>query len=450
MVDNALPLESKDRSLRYLFLDLNSYFASCEQQESPELRGKPIAVVPVEADTSCVIAASYEAKAYGIKTGTKIGDAKAMCPDLICVLGRHPLYSHYHKKVIEVVEDVLPVEEVCSIDEMRFRLLGDERRPENALNLALRIKEQLRERAGECLTASIGIAPNKFLAKVGTELQKPNGLVVIQQQDLPRRLYELKLTDFPGINKRMAARLNGAGIFTTEQMCAASKQEMLSAFGSIVGERWWYMLRGFDISWDNREQQTLGHSHILPPDLRNEKGCREVLQRLLQKAAARLRSHNLWACGMVVYVSGFTRSWQARTKLPPTQDSVTLNEYFMELWPSHDYVKPRGVGVTFYDLRQGEAFTPSLFDETVERSKMSHAIDDLNKRFGKNKVVLAGIDSVKHTAEEKIAFNKTWLFSEGKGDNEWVDTFRGLPRDDPEAAEKQDLDDWGEWSESPS
>src|SRR5687767_8368374 len=109
MVDAALPLESHPRPLRYLFLDLNSYFASVEQNEQPELRGKPVAVVPVEADTSFVIAASYEAKAFGVKTGTKIGDAKAMCPGLICIKGRHALYSAYHKRVIEVVENVLPI-----------------------------------------------------------------------------------------------------------------------------------------------------------------------------------------------------------------------------------------------------------------------------------------------------------------------------------------------------
>jgi DNA polymerase-4 len=351
MVDVVLPLETKDRPLRYLFLDLNSYFASVEQQESPELRGKPVAVVPVEADTSFVIAASYEAKAFGVKTGTQIGLAKEMCPGLICVKGRHPLYSHYHKLVIERVENVLPVQDVCSIDEMRFRLIGEERTPANARELALRIKKVLREEVGECLTASIGIATNQYLAKVGTELQKPDGLVILQQDDLPHRLHELKLTDFPGINKRMAARLNGAGIFTTEQLCQANKHELLVAFGSVVGERWWYMLRGFDISWDFEQGKTLGHSHVLPPDLRHEQGCREVLQRLLHKAASRLRSQGLWAGGMSIAVTAFSKSWQARTKLPPTQDSVTLNEYFMELWEHHDFVKPRGVSVTFYDLR---------------------------------------------------------------------------------------------------
>src|SRR5579859_5885587 len=116
MVDAHLPIELRERPLKYLFLDLNSYFASVEQQEFPELRGKPVAVVPVMADTSFVIAASYEAKRFGVKTLTQIGEAKQLCPDLICVTGHHSMYSAYHKRVIETVEKVLPIDEVRSID----------------------------------------------------------------------------------------------------------------------------------------------------------------------------------------------------------------------------------------------------------------------------------------------------------------------------------------------
>jgi DNA polymerase-4 len=432
VVDAPLPLEQAERGLRYLFLDLNSYFASVEQQEHPELRGKPVAVVPVEADTSFVIAASYEAKAFGVKTGTRIGEAKQMCPGLICTKGNHSIYAAYHRAVLKVVENVLPIDEVCSIDEMRFRLLGEERQPARAMELALQIKRELREHLGECLTASIGIAPNPFLSKIGTELQKPNGLVVLQVSDLPHRLHELKLTDFTGINVRMKARLNGAGIFTAEDLCKASKQELRVAFQSIVGERWWYMLRGYDVRAEVHDRKSLGHSHVLAPELRTEKGCREVLQRLLQKAAARLRSEGLWAGEMTVYVTAFGRPWHAKIHMPATQDSVTLNEAFLKLWETRDYDKPKGVGVTFSDLRATGEFTPSLFDPTMERSKLSHAVDGVNQKFGKNKVFLAGIDRVKETAEERIAFNKTWLFSEGKGDYEFdeeelIDTFRGQP-----------------------
>lgn len=430
MVDGLLPLTQKPRRLRFLFLDLNAYFASVEQQERPELRGRPVAVVPVTADTSFVIAASYEAKAFGVKCGTMIRDAKQMCPGIEIIKSRSQIYVDYHRRIIETAESVLPVDQVCSIDEMRFRLLETESDPATAVQLAHKMKAALTQQMGEHIKASIGIAPNAFLAKVATDMQKPDGLVVLRDVDLPHKLHGLKLTDFAGINRRMAARLNAAGIFTAQDLCKADPREMRQAFGSVVGERWWYLLRGFDLDQELHDRKSLGHSHVLPPELRNEKGCREVLLRLLGKAAARLRSTNLWTKSMSVYVRGFKKSWQAHTSLPPTQDSVTLTEAFARLWEEHDFDLPRGVGVTFYDLCERDEFTPSLFDATEDRSKLSHAIDQVNQRFGKHSVYLAGIEKVRQTADEKIAFNKTWLFSEGRGDNEFVDTFRGL-RDTP-------------------
>jgi DNA polymerase-4 len=426
-----LPIEQQARPLRYLFLDLNAYFASVEQQERPELRGKPVGVCPVMADSSFIIAASYEAKRFGVKTGTRIGDAREMCPGIQLVDARPQVYVAYHKRVIEVAESVLPVEEVCSIDEMRFRLLGKEKEPGAARELGLKMKKAIADGVGQCMLCSIGIAPNPFLAKLGTELQKPDGLVIIQADDLPHRLFGLKLTDFTGINKRMEARLNGAGIFDARQMLSASKEELRRAFGSVIGERWWYLLRGFELKVETRDRQSLGHSHVLPPELRTDQGCREVLLRLLQKASARLRAEHLWTSSMTIYVSCFEKSWDCRVKLPPTQDTVTLNEYFLEAWEGRDFVKPRSVGVTFHELQEAEQVTPSLFEETADRAELNEAVDVLNQKFGKNTIYLAGMERSKNTASEKIAFNKTWLFSEGKGDNalpdgEWIDTFRGL------------------------
>ncbi|HTQ08837.1 MAG TPA: hypothetical protein VMI31_02080 [Fimbriimonadaceae bacterium] len=430
MVDAHLPIELRERPLRYLFLDLNSYFASVEQQEFPELRGKPVAVVPVEADTSFVIAASYEAKRWGVRTLTQIGEAKRLCPELICVLGHHSMYSVYHKRVVEVAETVLPIDAVCSIDEMRFKLLKTESAPEVAREIAVKMKKAIREHVGECLTCSIGIAPNGFLAKIGTELQKPDGLVIIEAKDLPEILHRLDLTGFPGINRRMEVRLNAQGIFTSAEMCAATREHMHRAFGSVIGERWWYLLRGFDLPMEKTHRRSLGHSHVLPPVHRTEDGCREVLLRLLQKASARLRKEELWTEEMVVAVKGFKKSWEVRIKLPPTQDSVTLNDFFLREWPNHNFVQPKMVAVTFTKLLEHEHVTPSLFDPTMDRSLLNKAVDTVNQKFGKNKIYLAGMEHAKETASEKIAFGKTELFSEGKGDHEWVDTFRGLPRNE--------------------
>ncbi len=418
MVDINLP----KYTLRWMFLDLNSYFAAVEQQVHPELRGRPVVVAPVSSDTTCAIAASYEAKAYGIRTGTNVGEARRLCPGLEVVEATPNAYTHYHERVKEAVEQVLPIERVCSIDEMRMRLLGEERVPERAVALAKEIKAAIREHAGECLTASVGVAGSPFLAKIGTELQKPDGLVTIEAHDLPERLHCLKLTDFPGINRRMKVRLNAAGIFDSRQLCAASKERLALAFRSrMIGERWWHLLRGEELLWDHEKGKSLGHSHVMAPELRTERGCREVMLRLLQKATARLRAEGYWAGEMVVSVRGKVRSWSASVTLPPTQDTMTFNEQFDRLWEEREFVHPHQASVTFYHLRKAEHVTPSLFDGAVERGKLMAAIDEVNRAFGKNKVYLAGMHRAKDAAPERIAFDKTWLFVEGKGDHEWIE-----------------------------
>lgn len=440
MVDGHLPLEDRERPLRYLFLDLNSYFASVEQQEHPELRGKPVAVVPVDADTSFIIAASYEAKRMGATTLTQIGEAKRLCPDLICVKGNHAMYTVYHQRVIEAAETVLPVDQVCSIDEMRFKLLRTESSPAQARELALKIKKAIGEKVGEYMSCSIGIAPNSFLAKIGTELQKPDGLVILQASDLPHALHRLPLTGLPGINKRMEIRLNAVGIFTVEQLCSVPRDQIREGFRSVIGERWWYLLRGYDVPEKKTSRKSLGHSHVLPPDLRTEQGSKEVMMRLLSKAAARLRKEKLWTEEITFGVSGYKKGWHATVKVPPTQDSITMTEAFLAEWPKADFVSARKVSVTFSRLREAEHVTPSLFDPSFERAKLSGAVDKVNNRFGKNKVFIAGMENAKDSAEERIAFGKTELFVEGAGDNEWVDTFRGPPRAEPASDPPDDND----------
>lgn len=421
-------LNQQDLDLRYLFLDLNSYFASVEQQEHPELRNKPVAVVPVMADTSFVIAASYEAKAFGVKTGTRIGDAKRMCPEIILKKGSHTVYTAYHNRIIEVLEDVLPVDQVCSIDEMRFRLLGEERLQANAIAIAQAMKRATYDNVGECMNCSIGIAANSFLAKLGTEITKPNGLEVIRSQDLPARVSGLKLTDFAGINKKMLARLNGAGIFDVAGLYAATPQELRTAFGSVMGEKWWYLIRGHDIHDHRNENKTLGHSHVLAPSLRNDEGVKKILLRLLHKAAARLRSNNLAAKAIHIGVRSSEKAWETHRRFAATQDTIFLTDIVLKAWQTRDFRNPKAVAITFVDLVPATDVMYDLFDPYAEKqAELSKTLDGLNQNFGKNTVYLAGLHEVKNSAPERIAFNKTWLFQEGKGDNDWQAVFAPEP-----------------------
>jgi DNA polymerase IV len=166
------------------------------------------------------------------------------------------------------------------------------------------------------------------------------------------------------------------------------------------------------------QRKSLGHSHVLPPNLRTDQGCRDVLLRLIQKASARLRANHLCAGSMTVRVGAFDRMWEVTLPLGNTSDTLAINEVFLEAWKSRDFHRPRSVSVTFHRLSDPVGITPSLFEEEVERDELNRAVDRINQKFGKNTIYVAAIEKTKNRAQERIAFNKTWLFSEGKGDNE--------------------------------
>jgi DNA polymerase-4 len=305
--------------LRSLFLDLNSYFASCEQLLHPELRGKPVAVVPMLADTTCCLAASYEAKAVGVKTGTRVGDARRMCPGIVLVTGRHEDYIRIHHEIIAAVDTVIPVHKVCSVDEMECRLLGKEREPERAIEIAKCVKAAIRVRvaggAAGVLTCSIGLAPNRVLAKVASDMQKPDGLVVLREEELPHRLASLTLRDMPGIGPKMEIRLKDRGVRTMADLIDRSAEELINIFGSVHGDYWWHWLRGFDNEPRETGTHSVGHQHVLPPKHRNLADARAILIRLLHKAAARMRAKGMVSPTVSVFGIVATCDMTARTSL---------------------------------------------------------------------------------------------------------------------------------------
>ena len=193
-------------TLRHLFVDLNSFFASVEQAEQPVLRGRPVGVVPVLAESTCCIAASVEAKRFGVKTGTGVREARQLCPGIAIVLARPKLYVHYHHLIIAAIKQHNPSPVVGSIDEMDCELIGRECRRENAVAIAQAIKDEIAKVGAGGLRSSVGIAPNHFLAKTASDMQKPDGLVVIEMADLPHALYQLELQELCGVGQAMEKR----------------------------------------------------------------------------------------------------------------------------------------------------------------------------------------------------------------------------------------------------
>ena len=415
-------------AVNWLFVDLNSYFASVEQQDRPELRGRPVAVVPMLADTTCCIAASYEAKAYGVRTGTIVADAKRLCPDILLVEGRHELYTQYHHRVVEAVESCLPVTAVCSIDEMACRLMGRERPILAAMELGRKVKAAIRERVGECLRSSVGLATNRYLAKVASDMEKPDGLVALTLDILPEALRRLTLRDLPGVGARTEKRLKERGIRTMDDLLTLHCEQAGQLWGSVWGERLFHWLRGEDFEMSEHEHlKSISHQHVLAPDMRTSEKAWAVAHKLLHKAAMRLRSGELWA-GSIGLAVGFavprnqnapvsrfgvpSRGWHGEIKLSECQDNQTLIAALRKLWDSqpkgNEFQHPFFVGVQLGGLIPTRLHTLSLFDaldSEQSRARLLAAMDALNHKYGLATLAPATMLSAYKAAPTRIAFH---------------------------------------------
>jgi DNA polymerase IV len=410
--------------VNWLFLDMNSYFASIEQQVQPHLRGKPTAVVTVDAESTVCIAASYEAKAFGVSTGTALGEARKKCPDLNVVVARHEIYVDYHLKIIKAVEEnCLHVSKVISIDEMECRLRGRDMQIANAQELARQVKQAVRS-VGETLRCSVGLAPNRFLAKIGSNLQKPDGLVTITQSQLPQVLLKLKPRDLPGIGHQMEKRLLNQGIETMEQLWQLDMDQMTQLWGGVLGTRFWLKLRGSDFDERESHKTSISHQHVLPPNLRTRDQACAVGKKLLHKAAVRLRQAKLWTSAMAIFVlfskdqnskeddSGYWLHhgrpvWEANLRFPSCQDTMTLVNVFQEAWQDCPKRRPVMISVALVDLIPEDMRNMTLFDDMYGGGKvdrLAQVMDSVNAKYGSTTLYLGGIHKVREAAPPRIAF----------------------------------------------
>lgn len=397
--------------LRTLAVDFNSFFASCEQVERPELRGKAIGIVPVIADTTCCIAASYPAKAKGVKVGTSIAEAMIRCPEIILVQQRPELYIRYHHRLLEIVERCIHITEVQSVDEMQCDLTATFAPMHKALGVAQKIKASIIKEMGPHMGSSIGIAPNWPLAKLATDMQKPNGLVVIEEKDLPQRLLHLQLQDFLGIGPKMDARLREKSIDTVAKLYEAPKSVLHGIWGSIDGDRMWQTIRGEYIPRPVVRNKTISHSHVLPPYLRTLPLSQAVLHRLLEKAAMRLRSIDHYAGSLGVHLDYFDeQEWSDDVRLTETQDTLTLSAALIMLWNRRParirHKAPFRVGVVLRELKPPTCHTPDLFthDRDEARRRLQGAMDTLNQTFGHGSVYFGAAYGATKAAPMRISF----------------------------------------------
>jgi DNA polymerase-4 len=426
----------------FLHIDLNSFFASVEQELHPEYRGRPVGVVGTMADTGALIAASYEAKALGIKTLTKVGEAKRLCPDIILVNGSHSVYAEFSHKIAEAVERCCPVAHTPSIDEMVCQLMGREREPARARGIALEIKEAIKKDVGETLRCSIGMAPNRYLAKIASDMQKPDGLIGLLPSQLPRGIAHLELRDLPGVGAKTEARLNAKGITTMEQLLALERSGMHGLWDSVWGDRLYHWLRGGETGDDGAPvrgevQKSLGHSHVLGPEFRTDEGAWAVAHKLLHKASMRLRMEKFYTGSLAVtmkyaltreqaeradrlakgkggskkHSSGIVHTgWGMEARFRDCQDTLSLLDVLRNTWKQRprgpEYERPFFVGVTLRELIPESEHQAGLFGDPDNRAELSRTMDKLNLKFGHTTLHFAGMLPARETAPTRIAFTQ--------------------------------------------
>jgi DNA polymerase-4 len=377
-----------------LHIDMDAFFISVEQRDNPSLRGKPAAVCG-SLSRSVVTSATYEARPYGIRAGMSTQEAKRRCPQLILVEGNHSKYTETASRIFSILKEYTPLVEVASIDEAYLDITQSLLLFQSPLLIAQSIKDQIRE--SEELTCSIGVAPNKLLAKLGSGLKKPDGLVVIEKGDVEGILKDLPVSKLHGIGPKLTAELNSIGIFTCGQLGKCSISVLSKRFG-VIGERLQEMGLGLDdspvIRFDEEEDaKSISHSVTLEEDTSDRNMLRKVLLQLSERVSRRMRKEGFYGKRIAItvrYSDFFTFSKQKTLSKWMNSGNEIFQQAF-EIFESISHPKPiRLLGVGVSQLKK-EWCQLDLFGKRAKKDNLLKAMDRVNERFGDWTLTWAGL-----------------------------------------------------------
>ncbi len=382
---NQINLPFNPKLPTIMHIDLNSCFATIEQQANPKLRGKPIAVAAYTNPSGCIVAPSIEAKRLGIKVGMRVKDGKMLCRDLI-VLAPDPMkYRNVHIGLKQIISDYTDKFIPKSIDEFVLDLEGYPAFKKGMLNVGQEIKWRIKEEVGEWLTVSIGIGPNRFLAKTGAGLRKPDGLDLIDQNNYLQTYSKLTLMDLSGIKAKNTVRLNNMGIFTVLDFYNAQVWKTKAAFESILGYYWFLRLHGWEIDEVVFNRKSFGNSYALPKPLITPEELSPILQKLVEKTGTRLRKGGYKARGIHVAIMYRDFSyWHQGVSLPDyVFDSRDIYKLAFKIMLNSPYSKPvRELAESVFNLQKSENTQLALFDDVTKKERVTKAIDEINEKYG--------------------------------------------------------------------
>jgi DNA polymerase-4 len=395
-----------------MHIDLNSCFATVEQQARPMLRGRPIAIVNRRTDKTAIVTASYEAKKMGVKVGMKLREAKFLCPDIIGIESDPSKYRYVYHKLLDIMNDYSAHVTMKSIDEgvIDFHNTTAAMQGRDLVEIGMEIKQRLKDEIGVWMRCNIGIATNRFLAKTAAGLHKPDGLDEITPQNIREVLGELKLTDLTGIASRNEKRLNSVGIMTPLQLLDTDSTTLHRiVFKSVVGDWWYKRLRGWEVDDVSTDIKRVGRQYVLESFSLSYDEILQRLHHLCESVGSRMRSQGKSARGIYVYAKTLERGyWHASSlsSLPFSSDQTIYAQALRLFQKAPDGMKE--IGIHCYELEPIEDSQLSLFnDQIVREQQVTHAIDGINKRWGDRTIHSAGTLGTGIYVQTKIPFGST-------------------------------------------
>lgn len=402
-----------------IFVDLNSAFATAEQQAHPSLRGKPVGVTNRKVtDYGCVIAVSYEGKALGVKVGMRIDEAKLLAPNLVVLESDPPKYHHMYQKLGAIMKDYSPKVVMKSIDEGLIDLTGtrDSINKRPLLEIGQEIKDRVKTDLGSHVRVNVGIGQNWFLAKQAAGWHKPNGLDMLDQSNLIDYYKSIELTDLSGIAQNYEARLNSMGIRTVMQFLEADAEFLhRRVFRSIDGLKWHRRLHGLSPGPDDVTTKlgNVGRQYVLDKRTSNDDILLPRFHYLCETTGKKLRYNNMDARGVLVWFHFDTgESWVQRKMFKTT--FYTDQEIYRRALLLYNQ-RPKGInvaamGITCYMLTPSSRNQQGLFEETVKAEWITQAVDEINDRYGNFVICSANSLEGKKVVKQKIPFGGTRYF----------------------------------------
>lgn len=399
-----------------LHIDLNSCFATVEQQARPLLRGRPIAVTNRLTKNACVIAASYEAKGFGVKVGMRLGDAKILAPGLVTLETDPPKYHYTYQKLVNIMKSYSSNVTMKSIDEGIIDFHGTRQfiNTRSLEEIGYEIKKRLKEEVGSWMKCNIGIAPNRFLAKTAASLHKPDGLDRIDHTNLRKTLAQLELTDLTGIAERNQARLNACSIYTPLQFLDSQPDTLQHrVFKSVCGQDWHQRLRGWEVDDVEYSTKTIGRQFVMDEYQASDEKVRSRLAHLCESTGLKMRYKGLCARGINVHLRYRGGDyWSSRKAFKSTfftnaeiyrRATLLFNQH-----PHADYIVE--LGVSCYLLETSSINQLSILEEVNKEAWLTEAVDEVNRRFGNHTITFASSADAKQSIKQKVPFGSTRYF----------------------------------------